>query len=132
VGAGGARERTNTPCPVEAFRAALCDEGARRAYEVARLAQGWVAYTAASAEALVMSARPRSDSAGGLDLVDTLLTPAQFSCLARHAAEGDMHILAALREYLRCLRDGRRDRAHALVGEAEKAGTGAIGEERPQ
>jgi hypothetical protein len=113
----GRRGRT-LPCPVDAYPDALCDERARRMFDQVRRANHWVCYTCASAEVMALSARPRTDPSGGLDLVDAALTPAQFSRLARHALAQDQHILAALRGYLTLLHDGRRDRAAALVGSA--------------
>jgi hypothetical protein len=117
----GLRGRTLL-CPVDAYRDALRDERARRAFAVLRGAANWICYTCANAEALVMTTRPRSDPAGGLDLVEAIFTPAQFACLARHALAQDQHILAALRAYLALMRDGRRDRAAALVDTASRDG----------
>lgn len=113
----GRRGRT-LPCPVNAYRDALRDEQAREMFDVVRGARGWICFTCASAEVMVMSARPQTDPCGGLDLVDALLTPAQFARLAGHAKARDTDILAALRDYLTLLHDGRRDRAAALVGAA--------------
>jgi hypothetical protein len=123
------RSGRTLPCPLDAYRAALCDEQARRAFTVLRGATNWICYTCASAETVVMSARPRTDPTGGLDLVDVTLTPAQFARLARHALAEDQHILTALRAYLTLVRDGRRDRAAALIGAAEGDARG-VGEER--
>jgi hypothetical protein len=125
----GRRGRT-LPSPVDAYRDALCDEHARRMFDLVRSATNWVCYTCASAEVMALSARPRTDPYDGLDLVDALLTPAQFSHLARHALAQDQHVLVALRDYLTLVRDGRRDRAASLVGaraedERESVASGA-------